>query len=295
VTAGNQRYAAVPTTNRDVEMPELTEMETSRSPNMPAISPMAKNGSGAVQSVPPPVAFHELNLQRHHSQHAMAYPHPVFAPHSVPPPEANRGRASSTQIASRRHSNQIGRAVHPHRASESYAINRNYGDHGNHRNLRDLRDHRNHRNLGNHGTHRQVVAHDDIHDTIGHQVRFKENGPMPHRSDAKPLEAMTEIHTEVNTVLSDVTSSSSGESTDHADDDQFDSVSTRMRSERKFGRRKHKKHCKKERKEKRLNSLQRVQEEVEEEELNALKQSDVSAGFQPSRKHTEFTDERYVD
>merc|ERR1712083_234322 len=112
-----------------------------------------------------------------------------------------------------------------------------------------------HRASESHGNHRNHGNE--------HNHHFEENDTLRHRTAAKPVEVMTVINTEARTVLSDVTSSSSGESTDHADDDQFDSVSTRMRSDRKFGRRKHKKHCKMEqrKKEKRLQGV--PEEEVE--------------------------------
>merc|ERR1711879_1143723 len=110
---------------------------------------------------------------------------------------------------------------------------------------------------------------------------------------------MTVINTEARTVLSDVTSSSSGESTDHADDDQFDSVSTRMKSERKFGKMKHNhrssresRHKMEKYKEERLHGV--LEEEVVEE-LNALKTSEVSVGFEPSRKNSTNFDDQYID
>lgn len=308
-----------------VEMPELTEvtqMEPQRappSPSMPAISPMADSGAGAalngpiplsgphsgpipgphpgpggVASVPPPAAFQELHLQRHNSHHMLRYPHPAFAPHSQPPIRVNRGnRAKSMQIG-RRQSNRISHPKHSvhtlnHRGSESYAVNP----------VRALAE--------NHEVHHEVHEMPEIQENhganpraMGHHVHFEENHePPPHRTvgpvHPKPIEVMTVINTEARTVLSDVTSSSSGESTDHADDDQFDSVSTRMKSERKFGRRKkHKKHYKMDKyKEERL---QGVLEEEVVEELNALKTTPISHGFRPSRKNTEFSeDDRYVD
>merc|ERR1719242_2334760 len=288
VTAGNQRYAAIPTTNINT-MPELNEnnMDTPMSPNLPPISPMANAGNNgvtvtvgtgpgpghglthghgpgavtAVASVPPPAAFHDLHLQRHHSHHAMGYPHPAFASHSVPPNRGSnrRDRTQSMQIG-RRHSNRnsIVNHINLNQHRQSVHTLSNIQHHIDHNKFNPLRDHRTSESFVNHN-----------HNAIGYRVQFQEEEVVNEAVNAlrngtinKPMEMMTVINTEARTVLSDVTSSSSGESTDHADDDQFDSVSTRMRSERKFGRRKHKKHCKKEqRKEKRLQGV--LEEEVE--------------------------------
>merc|ERR1739844_716820 len=77
------------------------------------------------------------------------------------------------------------------------------------------------------------------------------NQHIDQQMDSKPvveaMDILTVINTEARTVLSDVTSSSSGESTDHADDDQLDSVSTRMRRSgrtKKYTRAKTSKHSK---------------------------------------------------
>merc|ERR1719242_1890529 len=323
VTAGNQRYAAIPTTNMNT-MPELNEnnMDTPMSPNLPPISPMANTGNNggnngvivthghgpgavtAVASVPPPAAFHDLPLQRHHSHHAMGYPHPAFASHSVPPNRggvSRRDRTQSMQIG-RRHSNRnsIVNHINLNQHRESVHTLSNIQHHIDHNKFNPLRNHR---------TSESFVNHNHNHNAIGHRVQFEEEEVVNEAVNAlrdgtinKPMEVMTVINTEARTVLSDVTSSSSGESTDHADDDQFDSVSTRMKSERKFGRRKHRKHRKhnnrssKHKMEKyKAERLQGVLEEEVVEELNALKKSEVSVGFQPSRKNTEFSEDRYVD